>query len=204
MVIIFYLLIFTVKLLKCFYNIFFREVSIASIVREKSKRININVNERIRAREVRVIGADSSQMGVLPIHKALQLAASLGMDLVEISPMANPPVCKIMDYGKYKYELSKRQSKNKKQQNTAQIKEIKVRPKTDEHDIQVKLNHIRRFIAKKDKVKVTLFFRGREVMLKEMGAEVFKKIISGVADVAVVEQRPKFEGRVMVMLLMPK
>ncbi len=143
-------------------------------------------------------------MGVISIKNALDLAESKGMDLVEISPNAKPPVCKIMDYGKYKYDAAKKQSKNKKQQNTVQIKEIKVRPKTDEHDILVKLNHIRRFIAKKDKVKVTLFFRGREVMFKDLGKEVFNKIISGVVDVAVIEQKPKFEGRFMVMLLAPK
>ena len=151
-----------------------------------------------------MIDEQAKLIGVVSINKALQVAESKGMDLVEISPNAKPPVCKIMDYGKYKYDAAKRQSKNKKQQNTAQIKEIKVRPKTDEHDILVKLNHIRRFIEKKDKVKVSLFFRGREVMLKDMGEEVFNKIISGVADVAVVEQKPKFEGRFMVMLLAPK
>jgi len=123
---------------------------------------------------------------------------------VEISPNADPPVCKIMDYGRYRYELTKKKQEAKKKQSTFQIKEIKVRPKTSDHDLQIKINHIKKFIAKKDKVKVTVVFRGREIALSEFGFEVLEKIAGETAEVAVVEQHPKFEGRIMMMLLSPK
>jgi len=123
---------------------------------------------------------------------------------VEISPNANPPVCKIMDYGRFKYEQTKKKQEAKKKQTTFQVKEIKVRPKTGEHDLQTKLGHIRKFIEKRDKVKVTVIFRGREITLSRLGKEVLQRMAEEVEDIAVVEQYPKFEGRTMFMILAAK
>lgn len=123
---------------------------------------------------------------------------------MEISPNANPPVCKIMDYGRYKYEQTKKKQEAKKKQTTFQVKEIKVRPKTGEHDLQTKLGHIRKFIEKKDKVKVTVIFRGREITLSNLGRDVLQRMAEEVEDIAVVEQYPKFEGRTMFMILAAK
>ncbi len=126
------------------------------------------------------------------------------MDLVEISPNASPPVCKIMDFGRFKYEQTKKLQEAKKKQSTFQVKEIKLRPKTGEHDLQTKLGHIRKFIGKKDKVKVTMVFRGREIMLSKLGREVLDRVIEETEEIAIVELRPKFEGRQMIMVLAPK
>ena len=164
----------------------------------------VNINRQIRAKEVRVIDPDGNQIGVVPTHKALAVAGDFGLDLVEISPNASPPVCKIMDYGRYKYELTKRQQEAKKKQSTFQVKEIKVRPKTGDHDLGVKMDRMRKFLEKKDKVKVTVMFRGREITLSQKGRELLKKIAEDMEDIAVVEQYPKFEGRTMVMFLSPK
>jgi len=161
-------------------------------------------NRDIRAKEVRVIDPDGEQVGVIPIYKALAIAADFGLDLVEISPNANPPVCKIMDYGRFKYEQTKKLQEAKKRQTTFQLKEIKVRPKTGEHDLQTKLGHIRKFIEKKDKVKVTVVFRGREITLSQLGRDLLQKMAEEVQEIAVVEQYPKFEGRTMIMILAPK
>jgi translation initiation factor IF-3 len=128
----------------------------------------------------------------------------MGLDLVEISPTANPPVCKIMDYGRFKYEQTKKKQEAKKKQTTIQIKEIKVRPKTSDHDLQTKIGHIKKFLGKKDKVKVTVLFRGREITLHQQAREVLQKITVETADMAVVEQEARFEGRTMVMLMAPK
>jgi len=141
---------------------------------------------------------------VLALHQAIATANDFALDLVEISPNASPPVCKIMDYGRFKYEQTKKAQEAKKKQNVFQIKEIKFRPKTEEHDFQTKLNHIRKFLGKKDKVKVTMLFRGREIMLSQAGRELLERVITEIEDVAVVELRPKFEGRTMVMVLSPK
>jgi len=151
-----------------------------------------------------VIDPDGNQLGILSAREALAAAAEFGLDLVEVSPTANPPVCKIMDYGRYKYELTKKQQEAKRKQSTFQVKEIKIRPKTGEHDLQVKIGHIKKFIGKKDKVKVTVIFRGREVSLADRGRELLGQIVQETADVAAVEQEPKFEGRVMIMILTPK
>lgn len=153
---------------------------------------------------MRVIDPEGNQLGVLAIHKALATAGDFGLDLVEVSPTANPPVCKIMDYGRYKYELTKKQQEAKKKQSTFQVKEIKVRPKTGDHDLQTKIGHIKKFLGKKDKVKVTVVFRGREITLAALGREVLDQIATETDEIAVVEQRPKFEGRTMVMILSPK
>ena len=143
-------------------------------------------------------------MGIIPTYKALATAGDFGLDLVEISPNANPPVCKIMDYGRYKYEQTKKKQEAKKKQSTFQVKEIKIRPKTGEHDLKIKIGHIKKFIGKKDKVKVTVIFRGREISLSELGRNLLEKIAVETDDIAVVEQYPKFEGRTMMMILSPK
>ena len=153
---------------------------------------------------MRVIDPEGNQVGIIPTYKALAIAGDYGLDLVEISPNANPPVCKIMDYGRYKYEQTKKKQEAKKKQSTFQIKEIKIRPKTGEHDIGIKINHVRKFIERKDKVKVTLVFRGREISLSEIGRNLLKKIAEETDDIAAVEQYPKFEGRNMMMILSPK
>jgi translation initiation factor IF-3 len=163
-----------------------------------------NINRKIRAREVRVIDPNGEQIGVISIEAALAAAADLGLDLVEVSPNANPPVCKIMDYGRFKYEQTKKKQEAKKKQTTFQVKEIKVRPKTGDHDLQVKMGHIRKFLGKKDKVKVTVLFRGREITLSDRGRELLQRIAAEFEDIAVVEQYPKFEGRTMMMVLSPK
>jgi translation initiation factor IF-3 len=162
------------------------------------------VNKGIRAPQVRVVGADGEQVGILPIEEALRIAGQDDLDLVEVSPTAKPPVCKIMDYGKYKYEVTKKKQEAKRKQKTSQIKEIKVRPKTDQHDLETKVRHIEKFIGNNDKVKVTLVFRGREFMLKEQANAVLEKMQTLTAEFAQVEQAPKFEGRVITMLLGPK
>jgi len=162
------------------------------------------VNQKIRAREVRVIDPDGKQIGIIPTPKALEAAAEAGLDLVEVSPNANPPVCKIMDYGRYRYEQTKKKQEAKKKQSTFQLKEIKVRPKTGEHDLQVKIGHIKKFLEKKDKVKVTVMFRGREITLSELGMAVLERIVEETKELALLEQEPKFEGRILVMILAPK
>ena len=168
----------------------------------RSSRININRN--IRSKEVRVIDPDGNQIGVIPTYKAIAVANDFGLDLVEISPNANPPVCKIMDYGRYKYELTKKRQEAKKKQTTFQLKEIKLRPKTGEHDLKTKINHIKKFIARKDKVKVTVIFRGREITLSQLGRNLLERVVQETEEFSSVEQPPKFEGRTMIMVLSPK
>ena len=162
------------------------------------------MNKGIRASEVRVIGSDGQQIGILPIAEALRIAGNDDLDLVEVSPDAKPPVCKIMDHGKYKYELTKKKQEAKRKQKATQIKEIKVRPKTDDHDLATKVRHVEKFIKNNDKVKITLVFRGREFMLKEQANAVLEKIVEMTQEFAQVEQFPKFEGRVITMLLGPR
>jgi len=163
-----------------------------------------NVNQEIRARQVRVIGPEGSQIGVIPIEQALATAAEFGLDLVEVSPNVDPPVCKIMDYGRFRYEQTKKKHEAKKKQASFKLKEIKVRPKTGEHDLQVKIGRIREFIDKKDKVKVTVMFRGREIALSRMGMELLEKIAAAAQDISTVEQTPKFDNRTLFMVLAPK
>ncbi len=158
----------------------------------------------IRAKEVRVIDPAGGQVGVIPIAEALESAGALGLDLVEISPNADPPVCKIMDYGRYKYQQTKKKQEAKKKQSTFQVKEIKLRPKTGEHDLNVKIGHIKRFIGKKDKVKVSVIFRGREITLSQRGRELLGQIAEVTDEMAMIEQAPKFEARTLVMILSPK
>ncbi len=143
-------------------------------------------------------------MGILPIHQALAMANDHGLDLVQVSPTARPPVCKIMDYGRYKYEQTKKKQEAKKKQSTVQVKEIKVRPKTGAHDLQTKIGHITKFIGNNNKVKVTVMFRGREITLSQQGRDVLSRIAESVGEIATVESYPKFEGRTMIMILAPK
>jgi translation initiation factor IF-3 len=170
------------------------------------KRIarRINVNGRIRAKEVRLIDAEGNQVGVVPIREALETAESYGLDLVEVSPNVDPPVCRVMDYGRYKYQQNKKLQEAKKRQSGYQVKEIKIRPMTGEHDLQVKLRHIRRFLEHRDKVKVSLMFRGREMAYTELGAAVLERIAELTSDVANVEQAMRREGRRMFMVLAPR
>ncbi|MDR1125664.1 MAG: translation initiation factor IF-3 [Deltaproteobacteria bacterium] len=160
-------------------------------------------NDMIRARELRVIGADGEQLGILSRNDALHMAQEAGLDLVEVAPNAEPPVCRIMDYGKYRYEEQKKKQEAKKRQTVVQIKEIKFRPKTDEHDYQTKLNHIRRFIDEGDRCKVTIFFRGREIVHKDRGQLMLDRVLEDTRDVAKVEQEARAEGRTLHMLLVP-
>ncbi len=160
-------------------------------------------NEMIHARELRVIGPDSEQLGILGRNEALALAREHGLDLVEVAATADPPVCRIMDYGKFRYEAQKKKQEAKKRQTIVQVKEIKVRPKTDDHDFETKIRHIRRFLEGGDRVKVTVFFRGREIVHKERGVAILERVISDTKDVSKVEQEPKAEGRTLQMLLTP-
>ncbi len=162
------------------------------------------MNEKIRSPEVRVIGHDGEQLGIIPIRKALELAATEHLDLVEVAPNADPPVCKIMDYGKFKYQQNKRSQEAKKKQTVIQVKEVKIRPKTDEHDLQVKIRHIKRFLSQKDKAKVTILFRGREIAYSDQGMKVLERIREDLKDEIVIEQQPKMEGRNLIMILAPK
>ncbi len=161
------------------------------------------INRDIRARDVRLIDPEGNQIGIVPLHQALARAYDFGIDLVEISPNANPPVCKIMDYGRFRYEQAKKTQEAKKKQTSFQLKEIKIRPKTGENDLKTKIGHIKKFISKKNKVKVTVIFRGREITLSQRGRDMLRVVANATADLAVVEQQPKFEGRTMIMVLSP-
>ncbi len=171
-------------------------------VKNIAKRIN--VNRRIRAKEVRLIDPDGKQLGVVPLMEALETAESHGLDLVEVAPNVSPPVCRIMDYGRYKYQQSKKLQEAKKRQSTFQVKEIKLRPRTGEHDFQVKMRHVKRFLNHRDKVKVTVIFRGREMAHTNLGVALLQRVIEDTAEFAVVEQGARREGRIMVMVLAPK
>lgn len=162
------------------------------------------INKGIRAREVRVVDPNGTQIGIMPLEQALSLAGELELDLVEVSPKSVPPVCRIMDYGKYKYELSKKSQEAKKKQVQIQVKEIKFRPKTEEHDLQVKVRHIKKFLEKKNKVKVSLWFRGREIARPELGEQLMARIASELEDMGIVEQPPRREGRHISMMIGPK
>ena len=153
---------------------------------------------------MRVVGPEGDQIGVMEIRDALARAEQEGMDLVEIAPQADPPVCRIMDWGKYRFENSKKAQAARKKQKQIQIKEVKFRPGTDEHDYDVKMRNLRRFIEEGNKVKVTLRFRGREMAHQELGRDLLKRVETDLADETVVEQFPRMEGRQMVMMLSPK
>ncbi len=165
---------------------------------------SVRRNEMIRAREVRVIGAEGEQLGILDRNDAIAAAKEVGLDLVEVAATADPPVCRIMDYGKFKYEQQKKKQEAKKRQTVVQIKEIKVRPKTDDHDYETKVRHIRRFLEAGDRCKVTVFFRGREIVHKDRGLAILERIVTDLQDIAKVDQEPRSEGRTLQMLLIPK
>ena len=162
------------------------------------------INENITAREVRLIGADGEQVGIVSIDEALAIAEEAKLDLVEISPDAQPPVCRIMDYGKHLFERKKQQAQARKNQKQIQIKEVKFRPGTDVGDYQVKLRNLIRFLEEGDKAKVTLRFRGREMAHQELGMELLKQVENDLADYGTVEQFPKMEGRQLIMVIAPK
>jgi translation initiation factor IF-3 len=161
------------------------------------------MNERIRVREVRLIDALGQQVGIVPTDEARRLAHEAGKDLVEVAPDARPPVCKIMDYGKYKYEQKKKHHTGKKVHH-ARLKEVRLRPKTEEHDFEVKLRHAKDFLDKGDKVQVVLMFRGRELVHKARGEEVLQRFITALADIARVERSGPYEGKRMSILLTRK
>jgi translation initiation factor IF-3 len=170
----------------------------------KSIAKRINVNRRIRAREVRLIDAEGKQLGIVPLRQALETAEAHGLDLVEVAPNVVPPVCRVMDYGRYKYQQSKKFQEARKRQSGYQVKEIKIRPMTGEHDLQVKLRHIRRFLEHRDKVKVSLMFRGRELAYTEIGTTILKRVAEETSDICSIEQAMRREGRHIFMVLAPK
>jgi len=163
----------------------------------------VRVNDEIDAPQVRLIGPDGQQIGIVPLREAFAAADEAGLDLVEIAPTANPPVCRIMDYGKFKYQEQKKAQEARAKQKQIQVKEIKIRPGTDENDYQIKLRNLRRFLMDGDKAKVTLRFRGREMAHQELGLRQLERIQHDLADIGVVEQMPKLEGRQMVMVIAP-
>jgi len=154
--------------------------------------------------EVRAVNADGEMVGIVPIEKAMELAAEAGLDLVEISPNSDPPVCKVLDYGKFKYEEQKKRNEARKKQKVIDVKEIKMRPGIDVHDYEVKMRNARRFLGDGDKVKVTIRFRGREMAHQDLGMKVLDRVRDGLAELCKVEQFPKMEGRLMTMVIAPK
>lgn len=162
------------------------------------------VNERIRVREVRVIDESGEQLGIMPPAQALTLAKQRGLDLVEVSSAAVPPVCRIMDFGRYQYLEQKRARQARKHQKTIEVKEIKFRPKVDEHDYQFKKKHIERFLAEGDKVKASVFFRGREIAHPEIGRRILERLVQELGDQAIAESMPRMEGNSMHTILGPK
>ncbi|WP_412506757.1 translation initiation factor IF-3 [Roseovarius sp. SYSU LYC5161] len=168
-----------------------------------SRNTGPRTNDRIRAPEIRLIGADGDNAGVVSPSEALEMAEEAGLDLVEISPNANPPVCKIMDYGKYKYEQQKREAEARKKQKTIEVKEVKFRPNTDTHDYEVKMRNVFKFLENGDKVKVTLRFRGREMAHQQLGRELLQRVAEDVKELGKVENMPKMEGRQMIMIIAP-
>ena len=163
------------------------------------------MNEAISVAEVRLINADGEQIGVVPINEAMEIAYDQDLDLVEVSPTANPPVCRIMDFDKYRYELSKKQKEAKKKQTTIETKEIKFRPKTEEHDLNFKIRKIKKFLGQRNKVKVTMRFRGREIIYAQsIGLDALNRIADTLREDCVILQEPRMEGRQLVMFVGPK
>ncbi|TAH46532.1 MAG: translation initiation factor IF-3 [Gammaproteobacteria bacterium] len=184
-----------------------RPASIIETVRENFRIATEKANRRnheIRVPRVRVIGADGEQVGVLSRDEALSMAQDLGLDLVEIQPTADPPVCRIMDFGKFKFDAQKKAHAAKKKQKQVEIKELKFRPTTDVGDYAIKMRNLRRFLDDGDKVKITIRFRGREMAHQELGDIMVKKIAADIAEEAIIEQFPRMEGRLMVMMIAPK
>ena len=162
------------------------------------------INDRIKATEVRLISDTGEQVGVLPIREALTRAEELGLDLVEVSPDAKPPVCRLIDYGKFKYQQSKKAQEAKKKQVVIEVKEINLTPNTDKHDIETKQNHIKRWIAEKARVRVGVKFRGREMSHIDLGYKVLQELMTGLEDIVIQESSPRMEGRRLVVTFLPK
>lgn len=161
---------------------------------------DVRINQKIRVKEVRLVDSDGAQLGIIPIDEALDLSRNKDLDLVEVAPTAKPPVCKIMDFGKYKYQMSKKQS-NKK---APDLKEVKLRPRIGDHDLHLKIRNLRKFLDHGHKVKVSMFFRGRERAKPELGMQVFKKLLEIVPGDYTIQQHPKHEGNNIVMVMAPK
>ncbi len=172
--------------------------------RRKPPEPDVRINDMIKAKEVRLIDSEGNQLGVTNIDEALRIASEQKLDLVEVAPQADPPVCRIMNYGKYKFQKSKRDQAAKKRQKTFQVKEVKFRPKTEEHDYQFKLKHVQRFLKSGNKVKATIMFRGREMAYTDFGRQILQRVTEEVEELGQVESPPKLEGRNMSMILAPK
>jgi translation initiation factor IF-3 len=162
------------------------------------------VNEAIRAREVRLIGGDGEQLGIQPLREALRMAQEQNLDLVNVAPQAKPPVCRIMDYGKYRYEQSKREKEARRKQKIVQLKEVRLSPSIEDHDVQTKLKNVVKFLQQGDKVKLSIRFRGREITHQDLGRRVLVRMAQEVKEISDVERQPKLEGRQMIMILTPK
>ncbi|PIQ97440.1 MAG: translation initiation factor IF-3 [Nitrospinae bacterium CG11_big_fil_rev_8_21_14_0_20_56_8] len=158
----------------------------------------------IRVKEVSVVDEDGQALGTMPTYQAISMALEKGLDLVEVAPTAVPPVCRVMDYGKFKYRQSKKAHEAKKNQKVIHVKEVKFRPNTDQHDFEFKLKHVQRFLENGDKAKVVIFFRGREIVHRELGEKLLERIVKATEELALVEQSSKQEGRTLVMVLAPK
>jgi translation initiation factor IF-3 len=166
---------------------------------------DVKVNGRIRAREVRLISSTGEQLGIVSVQEALRVAKEEGLDLVEVAPNSDPPVCRIMDYGKFKYQTAKKVQEARKKSRAVQVKEIKLRPHTEDHDLGFKIRNLRKFLEKKNRVKVSVFFRGREMAFMDAGVELLDRVADLVEDVGNVEERPKREARNrMTMVIVPK
>jgi translation initiation factor IF-3 len=169
-----------------------------------TKQVRVRVNEMIRAKEIRVVDEEAGQLGIMTPEQALAIAQEKELDLVEVAPQANPPVCRIMNYGKFQYQKSKRAHEAKKHQKQVVLKEVKFRPKTEEHDFQFKKNHIVRFLADGNKAKATIVFRGREMTHQEIGRRLMDRLIADLQDTAEIERAPKMEGYALVTIFTPK
>ena len=163
------------------------------------KKTKTRINTQITASEIRLIGSDGQQIGLVPLEKGQKIAEDEGLDLVEISPDAKPPVCKVLDYGKYRYEISKKEKDSKKKQHVIIVKEIRLRPRTEEHDLEFKIKHARKFLEQKNKVKFTVMFRGREMAYKEFGEQLLDRVVEKLEDIAKIEMDKKLEGRNLTM-----
>lgn len=163
------------------------------------------MNERIQSKTIRLISADGKQVGIVPLHEALNVSREVGLDLVEVAPNSDPPVCRVMDYGKFRYQAQKKAQEARKKSKGGQLKEIKLRPHTEEHDLSFKLKNLKKFLEKKNKVKVTVFFRGREMAFTEAGVEMLNHVAESVGDMGTVEQPPTREAKNrMTMVVVPK
>ena len=174
-----------------------------SIVATKDVKDSININERVRVKEVRLIDESGVQLGIVPTYEALRIAKERELDLVEISPKATPPVCKIMDYGKYKYQVAKKAAEAKKKQTTVQVKEMKLGLKIEEHDLGFKIKHIREFLGDGNKAKVVVMFRGREILHKDKGEALAAKVVDSLKDIGQLDEKPRFDGRNIIMIFSP-